>query len=330
MKIACITQVRDECDIIELFVRINSRIFDHIYIIDNNSVDATAYILNKLKQEGLPISTTFDGDNTYNQDGLVTNALRSINANGQYDWFMFLDADEFLEETKDDILEKLERTPKHLVPKAMWRSWVPTSLDYFEHKNPLYTVFNPLENENHITYKAIIDRNRAPHVKITHGNHEWKRLDNGLIVPDYYSGIRINHFPIRSVEQITSKAVLNHYRQLTRNAAKANNKADLGRVRTFFQLASIHTELRKKNFAATLEDLRRWAVWYNTEIPPTGRDPQIDSAIPGVGFGFEDDEIQYLDLSKIYLGARFDKQMDIMHGVIMKMHRKLQEFGVAL
>lgn len=328
MKIACITQVRDECDIIELFVRINSRIFDHIYIIDNNSVDATPHILEKLKKEGLPISTTFDADNTYNQDGLVTGALRAINMQQKYDWFMFLDADEFLDETKEDILEKLTNTPRHLVPKALWRSWVPTDLTYFEYKNPLYSMFNPLANENHVTYKAIIDRGRAPHVRITHGNHEWKRLDNGLIVPDHYCGIRINHFPVRNEEQMVSKVVLNHYRQLVRSSAKQNNKAELGKWRSFFQLAAIHSELQASNYLVTKENLRRWAVWYNTEVPPTGNDPQIDSAIPGVGFGFEDDVIQWPELSRIALGSRFDKQMDIMQGVILKMHKKLREFGV--
>lgn len=330
MKIACITQVRDECDIIELFARINCRIFDHIYIIDNNSVDTTPHILEKLKTEGLPISTTFDGDNTYNQDGLVTSAMRSINMQQKYDWFMFLDADEFLDETKEDILEKLENTPRNRVPKALWRSWVPTDLTYFQHKAPLYSMFNALQIENHITYKAIIDRGRAPNVRITHGNHEWKRLDNGLIVPDHYCGIRINHFPVRNEEQMVSKVVLNHYRQLVRSAVKQNKTAELGKFRSFFQLAAIHTELQQSNYLVTKESLRRWAVWYNTEIPPTGKDPQIDSAIPNVGFGFEDDVIQWPELSRIALGSRFDKQMDIMQGAILKMHKKLREFGVMI
>lgn len=332
MKIACITQVRDECDIIELFVKINTRVFDHIFIIDNNSVDATPYILNKLKEQGYPISTTFDGDNTYNQDGLITNALRNINALGQYDWFFFLDGDEFLDETKEDLIEKLQATPRHLVPKAMWRSWVPTDDNYLSHKAPLHEMFSPLAVENHITYKAIIDRDRAPHVKITHGNHEWINTQNHHLVPDFYCGIRINHFPIRSSDQIIAKAVLSHYRQRIRVAAKASSGriGDLGRVRRFFQLQTIHDEMRLTNYLVSKEDIRRWAVKYNTEMPPTGKDPQDDTSLPDVHFGFDVDVMEFPELARVPLGARFDKQMDIMHGVIMKMHRKLQEFGVAL
>lgn len=331
MKLACITQVRDECDIIELFVRINSRVFDHIFVIDNNSVDATPFILKKLKDEGLPISTTFDGDNTYNQDGLVTKALYSINALGQYDWFFFLDGDEFMDETKEDLIEKLQATPRHLVPKAMWRSWVPVKDDYLSHKAPLNEIFHPLVSENHITYKAIIDRPRAPHVRITHGNHEWISVQNNRLVPDHYCGIRINHFPIRSPDQIISKAVLSHYRQRIRMAAKigAGRIGDLGRVRKFFQLQMIHDEMRTSNYLVSADDIRRWAVRYNTELPPTGNDPQNPNLTDDF-FGFEEDIIQWPELARVPLGARFDKQMDIMHGVIMKMHRKLQEFGVAL
>jgi glycosyltransferase involved in cell wall biosynthesis len=329
MKIACISQVRDECDIIELFVRINCRIFDRMFIIDNNSADATPVILKKLQEEGYPITTTFDGDNTYNQDGLMNQALHTVNAMNQYDWFFFLDADEFVDETKEDILEKLYNTPRHLTPKCMWKSWVPTSLDYFKYNNPLYKVFNPLAMENHITYKAVIDRVRAPHLIINHGNHAWARRDKvGELLPDHDCGVRINHFPVRSVEQITSKVVLSRYRLLIRREANKHNKVLIGKRRSFFQLVEIHEELRKSNFLITPEILRRWGVWYNTEIPPTGNDPQIDSAIAGEHFGFEDDIIQYPDLARIALGARFDKQMDIMHGVILQMHRKLQEFGV--
>lgn len=330
MNIACITQVRDECDIIELFVRINSRVFDHIYIIDNNSADATPLILKKLQLEGYPITVTFDGDNTYNQDGLITKALYSVNSLGLYDYFMFLDADEFLDETKEDILAKLESFPAPLLPKAMWRSWVPIDVDYKDWSAPLYCVFRPLAKENHVTEKVIVDKFRAPYIKMAHGNHDCLNKD-GQKLPSRYCGIRINHFPIRSVEQIVSKAVLGNYRQMIRVATKLekNVEAELGPVRNFFQLKTIHTELRNSNFVVTKEDLRRWAVCYNTELPPTGKDQQIDSAIMTEHFGDKDqDHIKYADLSDVSLGASFDKQMDIMHGVIKKLIRKLQEFGV--
>jgi glycosyltransferase involved in cell wall biosynthesis len=330
MRIACIAQVRDECDIIELFVKINCRVFDHMYIINNNSVDETQTILDKLKAAGYPITTTFDGDNTYNQDGLTTAALRSVNAWGLYDWFMFLDADEFVDETKEDIIAKLMTVPPHMTPKAMWRSWVPTDINYFEKPNPLYSCFAPLASENHVTYKAICSKAHAPHVKINHGNHAWFGPD-GKFVPDADCGVRINHFPVRSVEQITSKAVLSHYRQFVRASIKMNrNPGELGPVRRFFQLNYIHHELQKSKFQVTKEMLRTWGVKYNTEMPPSGNDPQIDSAQEGIHFGFEEDVIQWPELARISLGARFDKQMDIMYNAMKKMEERLAKAGIRI
>lgn len=335
MKIACITQVRDECDIIELFVRINARVFDHIYIIDNNSADATPIILKKLQDEGLPITIGFHPDNTYNQDAIITTSLRNVNVSRPYDWYMFLDADEFIDATKEDLLEAFNSVPKHLTPKCLWRSWIPSNLDYFKHTNPLYTCFNPLGKENFNTFKAVIDNKKVPFVIINHGNHAWIRVDNEKPWPDMDCGIRINHFPVRSVEQITSKAVLSHYRQGIRNISKTQKGEvhKMGPPRRFYQLSDIHENLREIGFNITHNVLKMYAYRYNVELVPNKErtmyvdPPHISSEIKVENFGFEEDIIQYPELSKIHLGARFDKQMDIMQGVMNKMYKRFQELG---
>ena len=48
MKIAAISIVKNEADIIELFVKINSRICDHMYIVDGSSDDGTFEMLKEL------------------------------------------------------------------------------------------------------------------------------------------------------------------------------------------------------------------------------------------------------------------------------------------
>ncbi len=55
-KVAAITMIKDECDIIELFVRINSRSVDHIFVIDHDSKDGTQEILLRLKAQGFPLT----------------------------------------------------------------------------------------------------------------------------------------------------------------------------------------------------------------------------------------------------------------------------------
>lgn len=44
-RVAAICMVRNECDIIESFVRHNSAIFDYIYFLNHHSSDTTVEIL---------------------------------------------------------------------------------------------------------------------------------------------------------------------------------------------------------------------------------------------------------------------------------------------
>ena len=55
MKIASISMVKNEADIIESFVRHTLRFVDVMYIIDHLSTDNTWIILNNLQAEGLPL-----------------------------------------------------------------------------------------------------------------------------------------------------------------------------------------------------------------------------------------------------------------------------------
>ena len=74
MRLAGVTIVRDECDIVEAFVRHNAAILDRLYVVDNRSSDATPEILRRLAAEGLPLSLGRDEDLPYYQ-GLKTTAL---------------------------------------------------------------------------------------------------------------------------------------------------------------------------------------------------------------------------------------------------------------
>jgi hypothetical protein len=49
MKLSVVSVVKDESDIIELFIRINSRVVDEFFIVDNNSADNTYKILEELR-----------------------------------------------------------------------------------------------------------------------------------------------------------------------------------------------------------------------------------------------------------------------------------------
>ena len=60
MRLAGIAIVRNECDIVEAFVRHNATALDRLYVIDNDSSDATPEILRRLAASGLPLKLGHD------------------------------------------------------------------------------------------------------------------------------------------------------------------------------------------------------------------------------------------------------------------------------
>ena len=105
MKIAAVTMVKNESDIIELFIKINSRFFDDIYILDHGSTDQTAKIIKLMKQKGYNLFYTLLDDKIYNQSKITTQAVRQIAKNKMYDYIMPIDADEFIQDTDTTIIK---------------------------------------------------------------------------------------------------------------------------------------------------------------------------------------------------------------------------------
>ena len=93
MKIAAVSVILNECDIIELFIRINVRVIDRFYIVDNGSSDHTLSILEALKHEGFPITLWRCRSVEYQQDLITTFAMRQAWTEQPFDWVLPLDAE---------------------------------------------------------------------------------------------------------------------------------------------------------------------------------------------------------------------------------------------
>ena len=94
-KIAVVTMMKNEADIVESFIRHTSLFADKIYVCDHKSTDRTHEILESLKDEGLPIEiSTFERDEYAQSE--VTNGLINRAFEDNFDLVLLLDADEFL------------------------------------------------------------------------------------------------------------------------------------------------------------------------------------------------------------------------------------------
>ena len=96
-KTMIVSMVKDEADIIELFIRYHLQFIDYLIILDNFSADETVNIIRKLQHEYSNLYLILDEDREYRQaektSRLVQKALHLVPA----DIIIPLDADEFLD-----------------------------------------------------------------------------------------------------------------------------------------------------------------------------------------------------------------------------------------
>ena len=296
--------VKDECDIIELFVRINSRVADRFFVLDNSSSDATLLILKRLIAEGFPITVFSDASLAYPQDIITTKLIREAAASGEFAWIIPLDADEFIQADKSALLAELARLPPGHCGLLNWATFVPVSNNYFSCANPLWNNFRQSSSEAHQQSKVIIPGALALSGAVAMGNHKfilWEK--EATYCPATLLATRLAHIPIRSSDQLVSKVVIGSHQY----SIKKDRDAGVG-----FHWDVIARTARKNGYALDYPTLRKTAFAY---VSRPG-DPVVDSTDPDSRVGAETDCIQHRDLMAINLQHRFDAFMVKLCGEI--------------
>lgn len=193
--------VKNEEDIIEAFVRYHSNIFDRIIIVDHNSSDNTRIILSHLESEFKNIKVLSETSVWHIQSQVSTRILNEYGVDS--DWFVFLDADEFLllDKDLDDIV-----FDKTKLLMGCWYNYVPT-LEKVTDKNILKTITHRTKIVNLNQLKVVMHKNIFNLYKdlyYVEGQHEVHGKDQ-YINRNVSKSIRICHFPIRSCSQTKSK-----------------------------------------------------------------------------------------------------------------------------
>ncbi|MDR1664248.1 MAG: glycosyltransferase family 2 protein [Clostridiales bacterium] len=208
--------VKNESDIIESFCRHTLTFCDGMIICDDESVDDTAVIIRKLKDEGLNI-VLLDNKNTfgYYQDDII-NKLTHI-AIDEYgaELILPLDADEFLYTNQfisDSpplryILGTLQASALYSV---MWINYVPTDAPRQNHIF-LPQFFRQFYSTEYGVGKVFVGAEiyKANGGRISQGNHFFLH-PNGMRAGTASIADRVfmAHYPIRSAEQAMTKAII--------------------------------------------------------------------------------------------------------------------------
>jgi glycosyltransferase involved in cell wall biosynthesis len=304
-NLVIVAMVRNECDIIELFVKINSRHAKHIVIIDHLSDDGTSEILNQMLDSSSNLTIVNHSNPDFQQSKVITSIVNQLANLNIYDYIIPLDADEFLASTtlEFDLIEAIPNTlSTNGIGSILWQTYCPTSINYFEQESPLFSNFRKRSLEPIVYSKLIIGNEYAKDCIITEGNH-------AAISPRFgFNPIQmpfsIQHVPVRSSEQIIAKAIIGSY-QLS---MKKNRQIGEG-----FHWDLMAQQIREKKFLINEDDLKNIALNYAASNP-TGATPEIDYDSPRIGNN--NDNIQLIEFAKPVPLQHFDNYIKKMQKLI--------------
>jgi glycosyltransferase involved in cell wall biosynthesis len=315
-KIAAVSMVRNECDIIELFITINLRQLDHIFIIDHNSDDSTPEIVRRMAEGDDRITMLSNSSPEFRQSDLITRQVREIARSGNFDYIIPLDADEFLavDDGESSLLTILQQhLPLSGVGAMPWRTYCPTSDDYFEQDTPLFSIFRMRKSEPEQYYKIVLGREFAKNCIVYEGNHAAKskgRHSKPVALP-----LTLQHVPVRSSSQIIRKAILGSHSL----SIKQGRTVGEG-----FHWDEIANYIRSKSFSISSEDLRFIGATYAASMDQY---TEIDLMNDGPNIGISTDNIAIKDLSKIDLIVSFDKYIANISNLLNNEREELNIFS---
>lgn len=208
-KITVIGMVKNSADIIESFIRCNAIWAERFVLLNNMSTDRTREILESLIEEGFSIEIIDDNEDSYCQSEKMNKLLRYTIDKYETDYVTVLDDDEILicDNPEKSVNEILEYLPDDNLYYAGWKMYIPTEVDdqsdYCIPRKMRFRLDDQLEIIKKIIIPvSIIDES----FKIAQGNHFafGDRINNHVNIV----ALRIAHFPIRSAEQLKSKALI--------------------------------------------------------------------------------------------------------------------------
>lgn len=216
VKIIAIGMIKNAADVIETCVRGNSWLIDQFVFLDNMSTDRTIEILNLLREEGFNIEIISDTEIQYTQSEKMEKLCAYVYKKYSCDFVIPIDDDEIIvpengsisiTEIKD-IFYTLSHEAIYYVP---WRNYFPTEYDNNVEMNVAKRQTYCFLDDTVKTYHKIIIPEKViseDGFHIMMGNHDatYSKKHDEIVFPE----LRFAHFPIRSEEQIKSKALIGY------------------------------------------------------------------------------------------------------------------------
>jgi glycosyltransferase involved in cell wall biosynthesis len=212
-RFVSVTRTGNENDVIEPFVRHHAALFDLMLVIDDDSTDGTWTILEQLRDEGLPLLLFRAQETGWPQTEFTTLLMHMAFDEHGADWVSALDADEFIEPPAGASLADILPAGDDLLVQMRWNNFAWHRTIPEKERNPVVRMHMRMPPRID-SAKAIVPRAALcgdPQARLLNGNHGLLR-NGAKCGVRYYEQLPLCHYPVRSIQQFISKAVINHLR----------------------------------------------------------------------------------------------------------------------
>lgn len=201
----CAGMVRNERDIIDVWIAHLLALFDRIVIIDHLSTDGTRERLHEIAALHPALEVRHHDDDAHIQAKLMSGILDEVSTNNDRGWVFFLDSDEFLMVESRAALDAVLRSHHRAVSvRSVWAQGYPSNSGQTVRPDTQVLGWHhaPCVNSKiavNLSYAKLVAR-------IEYGNHHARYHRYSFL--RHIDALHILHLPIRSGEQIESKVSL--------------------------------------------------------------------------------------------------------------------------
>ncbi|MBF8254708.1 MAG: excinuclease ABC subunit, partial [Deltaproteobacteria bacterium] len=217
MKLAAISMIRDEADIIVPFLRHLAAIFDIVFLLDQRSSDGTGEVMREAcaaRENWFCYFCDFAG---WHQKEVNAVFMQKAFEHGA-DAVFFIDSDEFVGvASKADLQETVYLlNESKAIGVFRWRACVPATFDewHFDPSAPLWVA-----NQNATITKIAISRSiflSFPEIRVSQGNHGVIALERKNDLQHMQLG-HFFHIPVRSRQQLMQKVFVSAIANFAKN-----------------------------------------------------------------------------------------------------------------